>query len=158
MNVNLVVGENYNTILLENNIENSSDINFRILSEFYGLETKVVNLYSTQLSDSLFKNEDGSYIKSICISYRNLEDTFLIECSELNVVKSIIMEGSNLIINDISDSLIPNNTRILTDSVFIGASLYNNNDAWTFNSDADNICNVFQILQFQRIHCLIKLL
>ena len=143
LNVNLIYGKNYNTILLENKIEYSSDINFRILSQFYGLKTKVVNLYSKQLNDSLFKNEDGSYIKSICISYRNLEDTSLIGCSELNVIKSIIMEGSNLIINDISDSLIPNNTRILTDSVFIGASLYNNNDAWTFNSDADNICNVF---------------
>ena len=42
LNVNLIYGKNYNTILLENKIEYSSDINFRILSQFYGLETKVV--------------------------------------------------------------------------------------------------------------------
>ncbi|NIA23500.1 MAG: hypothetical protein GWP03_05020 [Proteobacteria bacterium] len=135
-------GEYFNTILLEKGSGYNSDINFKILSKYYGLKNKIIDLDSTQLVDSIFKNNNGDYIKSICISYKNLEDTSLISNGELNIIKNVISKGSNLIINDIKDSISLDNIEILTDSAFDGAIYFHNDDAWKFDSDEFNIADV----------------
>ncbi len=138
----LLKGENYNTVLLERVNEYNSDINFRVLSKYYGLRCKILNLENTQLVDSVFKNSNGSYIRSICISYKNLEDTSLLDTEEINLLKNVISDGSNLIINDISDSISPNNIEALTDSAFNNVTYFSNNDTWKFEPDGNNISDV----------------
>lgn len=137
-----IAAENYNNVLIENNSEYNSDINFKVLSKYYGLSTKIINLSTCQLNDSIFRNGDGEYIKSICISYKNLEDTILIDNNELGIIKSVIQKGNNLIINDISDSLSAENIKVLTDSQYVNAVYFHNSDGWKFNQDNNNISDV----------------
>ncbi|MEO0289120.1 MAG: T9SS type A sorting domain-containing protein [candidate division WOR-3 bacterium] len=142
--VKIIYGECFNTLLLTTKNHKISDINFILLCNYYGLTVKEINLETTpSLDDSMFKNENGEYIKTICISCKNLEDPYLINTEEILLIKSIIFKGTNILINDISDSFNFINLKTLTDFKFSKTEYFRNGKAWLFNEDSCKISDVF---------------
>ncbi|MEO0297920.1 MAG: T9SS type A sorting domain-containing protein [candidate division WOR-3 bacterium] len=140
----IIYGEYFHTVLLTTKNHKISDINFIFLCKYYGLKVKEIKLETTQpLDDSMFKNENGEYIKSICISFKNLEDSSLINTEEISLLKSTVLKGTNILINDISDSFNFTNIKILTDFKFFKTEYFKNYKAWLFNEDSCKISDVF---------------
>jgi len=142
---NYNVRDSYNDCILLFNGNNlfNTDINFGYISEFYGLSHRKVDLSIAPLVDSLLKNKNGNYIKSICAAYFNLSDTNLLDTQEINLIKNAINNGSNLIITEINDSCLINNIAILTDSLYRGAEFTVNNNGWYFTNSNDSITSAF---------------
>lgn len=142
---NYNVQDSFDDCLLLFNSDNlfNTDINFGYISEFYGLSCRKVDLSTIPLSDGLLKNKNGNYIKSICAAYFNLSDTNLLDTQEINLIKNVINDGSNLIITEINDSCPMNNISILTDYLYNGAEYIVNYNGWHFTNNNDSITSAF---------------
>lgn len=142
---NYNVQDSFDDSLLLFNINNlfNTDINFGYISEFYGLSCRRVDLSIYPLSDSLLRDKNGNYIRSICITYTNLSDTNKLNTQEINLVKNAVKNGSNLIITEINDSCLINNIAILTDSLYNGAEYIVNYNGWHFTNNNDSITSTF---------------
>jgi len=130
-------------LLSNSNITYNTDINFKYISKFYGLSFVELNLETVPLNDSLLRNQDGNYIKSICIAYNNLSDTNILDTKEVHSIEMAVENGSNLIITEINDSCSLNNLKIITDSQFIATNYTINEEGWYFTNKNDSITSTF---------------
>jgi len=157
----------YDSALLFNsaNVQNS-DINFRKISEYYGLKCKEIDLSTTTLTDALLKDEDGNYYKAIGINAATLEceDPILLDSVELSVLKHAVESGgANLLISGINTSAnICNYSPLiyLTDSTVIGASCMHGSDNWIISESYPLLSKEFtgQVIPFSGSNCAYSLL
>jgi len=99
------MGENedlYDTLLLYDPGEiRNSDINFSMISEYYGLRCKKIDIIDTPLTPEIFHDLNGNYFKAIYINACNVERSSLIDEKEILLLKNIIKDyGVKLFIGE----------------------------------------------------------
>jgi len=129
-------------LLYNSNSVKDSDINFKYIAKFYGLEYKEISLNTFNINDSIFRN-GNNYVKSIYIDFKNLGDIAQLDSLEINIMKNAIYYGSNLFIAGINDSCSLYNIKLLTDSAFISTEFITNNEGWHFSDENDSITSSF---------------
>jgi hypothetical protein len=115
--------DNSDVLLLRGETISNFEINLEYVTRYYGLKYKVIDLSTTNLTDSSFLDEDGELLSGICITSDILEDTLLIDSSEFLILMEKISQGMPIFISQVSS----NSPRlsIITEDAITGATVNN---------------------------------
>ena len=139
----------FDTLLLydSNNIRDS-DINFYKISEYYGLKCKKIDLSITPLNSEIFYDFNGQHYKATAINAYNIENTKLIDNSEITSIKNLITNNeTNLLISEIGNSSLQanhNNLKFITNNEVIGIlNIINPCKSWVISDYSPEITREF---------------